>query len=438
MGPRAIGNMKSSITRGKRCGVRLVTTIGMVAVVREANTVKKLTLLGSLYLAQGLPDGFFRQTLPVMLRREGVSLEGIGLATLLMLPWGLKFLWAPLVDRHGSPRFGRRRSWIVPLQLTAIAVMLLLAQSDPQQGLAPLLVGVLLINFVAATQDIAADGLAVALLRPEERGLGNGVQVGAYRLGMILSGGVLIVLFEQIGWAGCFYWMAAASALALVPVLLTREPAAPPAEAHEAGLLRSFLRQRGMGGWLLTIAAFKFGEAFATAMLRPMFVDRDISMVALGWITGTAGFIAGLVGAMVGGAFVGLYGRHRMLMIFGLLQAVAVASYALLAIGPLDLTRVYMICIFEHLASGMATAALFTMMMDATRPHAAGTDYTAQASVVVLATGIASALSGFSAQKFGYPAHFGLAAALCLAATGLVLMHRARVLRGESVVATLR
>lgn len=429
---------RCGVERGGAYGVRPVTTLGIVADVRERDTVKKLTLLGSLYLAQGLPDGFFRQTLPVMLRREGVSLEGIGLATLLMLPWGLKFLWAPLVDRHGSPRFGRRRSWIVPLQLTAIVVMLLLAQSDPQQGLTPLLVGVLLINFVAATQDIAADGLAVTLLRPEERGLGNGVQVGAYRVGMILSGGVLIVLFEQIGWAGCFYWMAAASTLALVPVLMTREPVAPPPEPVEIGMLRGFLRQRGMAGWLLTIAAFKFGEAFATAMLRPMFVDRELSMVALGWITGTAGFIAGLVGAMVGGACVGAYGRHRMLMIFGLLQAVAVASYALLALGPLDLTRVYVICIFEHLASGMATAALFTMMMDATRPNAAGTDYTAQASVVVLATGLASAFSGFSAQALGYPAHFVLAAALCLAATGLVLLHRARVLCGYSEVATLR
>ena len=83
-------------------------------------------------------------------------------------------------------------------------------------------------------------------------------------------------------------------------------------------------------------------------MLRPMFVDHDLSLVALGWITGTAGFIAGMVGAMVGGAFVGAYGRYRMLMIFGLLQAVAVASYALLALGPLDLTRVYVISIFEH------------------------------------------------------------------------------------------
>ncbi|MBA3546990.1 MAG: MFS transporter [Nannocystis sp.] len=402
----------------------------------DANTVKKLTLLGSLYLAQGLPDGFFRQTLPVMLRREGVSLEGIGLATLLMLPWGLKFLWAPLVDRHGSPRFGRRRSWIVPLQVTAIATMLLLAQAEPQRGLAPLLCGVLLINFVAATQDIAADGLAVALLRPEERGLGNGVQVAAYRLGMILSGGVLIVLFEQIGWSGCFYWMAGVSALAMLPVLATREPAAPPPE-RDVGLLAGFLRQPGIGGWLLTIAAFKFGEAFATAMLRPMFVDRGISLVALGWITGTAGFIAGLVGAMVGGVFVGAYGRHRMLIIFGALQAVAVASYALLALGPLDLTRVYVICIFEHLVSGMATAALFTMMMDATRPHAAGTDYTAQASVVVLATGIASAFSGFSAQALGYAGHFAVASSLCLAATGLVVVHRDRVRRGTALVAVL-
>ena len=427
----------SAVPRGGESGVRPVTTSAIVAPVRGTYTVKKLMLLGSLYLAQGLPDGFFRQTLPVMLRREGVSLEGIGLATLLMLPWGLKFLWAPLVDRHGSPRFGRRRSWIVPLQLSAIAVMLLLARADPQHGLMPLLVGVLVINFIAATQDIAADGLAVALLRPEERGLGNGVQVGAYRVGMILSGGVLVVLFERIGWAGCFYWMAGISTLALLPVLLAREPAAPPPEPQDVGMLRGFLRQPGMGGWLATIAAFKFGEAFATAMLRPMFVDHDLSLVALGWITGTAGFVAGMVGAMVGGAFVGAYGRYRMLMIFGLLQAVAVASYALLALGPLDLTRVYVICIFEHLVGGMATAALFTMMMDACRPHAAGTDYTAQASVVVLATGIASAFSGFSAQTLGYPAHFGLAAALCLAATGLVPMHRARVLRGETRVAAL-
>lgn len=401
------------------------------------DTAGKLLLLGSLYLAQGLPDGFFRQLLPALLREQGVSLEGIGLASLLMLPWGFKFLWAPLVDSYGSPRLGRRRSWILPLQATAILVMVLLAQTDPTRDLRPLLAGVLIINFLAATQDIAADGLAVTLLAPDERGLGNGVQVAAYRLGMILSGGVLIIFHKEIGWAGIFYLMAAAGALALLPVALTREPPAPPPERPGLRALLDFLRRPGMGGWLLTIAAYKFGEGFGVAMLRPMFVDHGLSLAALGWITGTAGFIAGLVGALVGGAMVGTYGRYRMLLIFGVVQAAAVASYAWLALATLDVARIYLICVLEHLASGMATAALFTMMMDACRPHAAGTDYTAQASVVVLATGLGAGLSGFSAGQLGYAGHYALAAALSLLALVPVLVHRARVRAGAAQVADL-
>ncbi len=369
--------------------------------MRRAETASKLLLLGSLYLAQGLPDGFFRQALPVMLRAQGVSLEHIGLASLLALPWGLKFLWAPVVDAIGSPRFGRRRSWIVPLQLTAVAVFLLLSQAEPQRGLTPLLVGVLLITALAATQDIATDGLAVALLRPEERGLGNGVQVAGYRLGMIVSGGVLIIFHEQIGWANTFYALAAAGALSLVPVLCTREPAAPAQAPASLHVFRELLRQPGMTSWLLVIATYKFGEAFGVAMLRPMLIDRGLELADLGWITGTAGFIASLVGALLGGALVSAFGRHRMLLVCGVVQALAVVSYASLALGPLDLGRVYLVCSFEHFSSGLATVPLFTMMMDATRPHAAGTDYTAQACVVVLATivaGVAERILGARAR----------------------------------------
>lgn len=405
--------------------------------VRTPDTGSKLLLLSSLYLAQGLPDGFFRQALPVLLRLEGVSLEGIGLASLLMLPWALKFLWAPLVDRHGWPGFGRRRSWIVPLQALTVLLLLLLSLAEPQRGLAPLLAGVLVINLIAATQDIATDGLAVTILRPEERGLGNGIQVAAYRLGMILSGGVLIIFLAEIGWAWTFYGMAGISALALVPVLVMREPPSPRPERAGLRVLADFVRRPGMRGWLWTIAAFKLGEAFGVAMLRPLLVDRGVSLTTLGWITGTAGFIASLVGALIGGAMVGVFGRHRMLLIFGAVQAVAVASYVALAVGPLDPTLVYLLCTFEHLSSGMATAALFTMMMDAARPHAAGTDYTAQASVVVLSTGLASALSGFSAHALGYAGHFLLAAALCLLALIPVALHGRRVRAGAATVANL-
>lgn len=403
--------------------------------VRRAETTSKLLLLGSLYLAQGLPDGFFRQALPVMLRAQGLSLENIGLAALLALPWAFKWLWAPLVDARGSLRFGRRRSWIVPLQLVAIVTFLALAQADPRHGLTPLLIGVLLINLLAATQDIATDGLAVALLQPEERGLGNGVQVAAYRLGMIVSGGVLIILHEQIGWATTFYALAGVSALALVPVLRTREPVAPPQAPASLRVFAEFLRQPGMGSWLLVIASYKFGEAFGVGMLRPMLVDGKLSLTDLGWITGTAGFVASLVGAMVGGWLVGRFGRYRVLLVGGAIQALAVISYAALALGPLSLTRVYVVCSFEHFSSGLATVPLFTMMMDATRPHTAGTDYTVQACVVVLATIFASSLSGFSAGPLGYPGHFAAAAGLCVLGMLPALAHRARVRRGATTLA---
>jgi predicted MFS family arabinose efflux permease len=163
-----------------------------------------------------------------------------------------------------------------------------------------------------------------------------------------------------------------------------------------------------------------------------------VTLTTLGWITGTAGFIAGLAGALIGGAMVGVFGRHRMLLLFGAVQAVAVASYVALAVGPLDSDiLVYLLCTLEHLSSGMATAALFTMMMDAARPHAAGTDYTAQASVVVLSTGLGSAVSGFSAQALGYAGHFMLAATLCLLALIPVVLHGKRVRAGAATVADL-
>lgn len=141
-------------------------------------TREKAILLGGLYLSQGLPYGFFTQSVPALLRMQGASNTLVGLSFLLMLPWGLKFLWAPLVDRHGSARWGRRRSWILPLQAAGVLTLTALAFVDPTGEMPWVLVGLLVINLISATQDIATDGLAVEVLAPEERGLGNGLQVG--------------------------------------------------------------------------------------------------------------------------------------------------------------------------------------------------------------------------------------------------------------------
>jgi MFS transporter, PAT family, beta-lactamase induction signal transducer AmpG len=383
------------------------------------NTSAKLGLLGSLYFCQGLPFGFFTQALPVVLRKQGLTLTEIGLTSLLAAPWALKFLWAPAVDRHSSPKFGRRRSWIVPLQLGATAVLIALAMGAGAGALPVLLGIVFLLNLLAATQDIATDGLAVDLLAPGERGLGNGVQVAGYRVGMILGGGVLLIVHDELGSSGTFLAMAAAIALATLPLFFLHEASAvAPARAERTTL--HFLRRPGSLGLLALIMAYKAGDAFGGSMLRPLLVDYGFGLGDIGWLLGTVGFVAGLFGALAGGALVNRLGRRPALVTFGVLQSLAVASYALLTFGRPATPLLYSLCAVEHFTGGMATAALFTCMMDWSSRESAATDYTVQASAVVIASGAASALGGYSADVLGYFAHFCLGGVLSLAALLLV------------------
>lgn len=373
----------------------------------------KFGLLGALYFSQGLPFGFFTQALPVLLRKQGVSLGAIGLSSLAAAPWALKFLWAPAVDRYSMSRLGRRKSWIVPLQLSAVLILAALALSP--LSLPRLLAAFLLLNLVAATQDIATDGLAVDLLSLAERGFGNGLQVAAYRVGMIAGGGALLMLHDTIGSAGVFASMSALTAAATVPVWIAREPPARIAPLRESGGVH-FLRRPGAWRLIALLAVYKSGDAFGTSMLRPWLSDLGLTLQDIGLLLGTVGFCSGLAGALAGGLLLNRVGRRGALVSFGLLQVLTIAGYAGLALGHPGFGALSFWCALEHFASGMATAALFTCMMDWCSEAAAATDYTVQACAVVIATGAASSLAGFSAQSIGHFAHFALSGALALLA----------------------
>ncbi|MEO1366614.1 MAG: MFS transporter, partial [Acidobacteriota bacterium] len=149
---------------------------------------RKLFVLSLLYFVQGLPYGFQATAFPVYMRQEGVSLVGIGLASALSLPWLFKVVWGPWVDRFGSERFGRRRSWIVPLQVALAVACAVAAAVEPEGGLMTLLALVLMMNVCASTLDVAVDGLAVDVLDEHELGYGNIAQVVGYKVGMLTGG----------------------------------------------------------------------------------------------------------------------------------------------------------------------------------------------------------------------------------------------------------
>lgn len=396
---------------------------------------KKLLLLGGLYAAQGLPFGFFTQALPVWLRERGASLPVLGLVPLLALPWALKALWAPLVDKHRGGPLGPRRSWILPLQGLQVALLVVAAFVDPA---APLVLGAIVVatNLFSATQDVATDALAVELLAERDRGIGNGLQVAAYRAGMIVGGGALLVGFARLGWTGALLTMAGLVALVSLPVVFSTEPPARVAvavpSASPLAALRRLARRPGALSWLVALFVFKAGEAAASSMIKPFLVDRGLSLPDIGWILGSSGFAAGLVGSLAGGALADAVPRGRAFLVVGVLQAAGIAAWALPASSSSSFACLVALSAVEHLFAGMATAVLFTRMMDLCEPETAATDYTAQASVVVLSTGLFSWLGGVSAAALGYAPHFLLAAFLSLLGT-LAVVRRARPLHPTEI-----
>jgi predicted MFS family arabinose efflux permease len=384
-------------------------------------TFYKIVLLASLYISQGLPYGFFTQALPALLRYHGVSLAAIGLMSLLSLTWACKFLWAPLVDLFGSNRFGYRKSWIVPLQIAAALLLLCTALIDPSKALFVVVGIAFLANVIAATQDVATDALAIDILQPAERGVGNGIQIAGYRIGMIIGGGVLLIVFGHFGWANTFLALGGILLVGVMPVSLYREhkhsviPAGTGLQERYVHIILDTFRQPHMGLWLLVLLTYKAGDALGSAMLRPFLIDRGLQLADIGWMLGTVGFSAGLIGAIVGGGVINLLGRTRSLVLFGLMHTLSMCLYAMPATGIGAEALLYGLCAAEHFAGSLASVALFTHMMDRSRVEASATDYTVQSSTLAVAIGVVGATSGFLTELVGYKMLFILAAVLGLA-----------------------
>lgn len=365
---------------------------------------RALLLLGGLYVAQGLPYGFFTQALPVLLREQGLSLKAISATSLLYLPWALKFLWAPAVDRYGT-----RRQWLLPLQLSSVAMAIALAFADPAQSLLPLMAALLAFNLIAATQDVATDGLAVQTLDPRSRGLGNGLQVGGYRVGMVLGGGALLGLYAVSGWPAMCFAMAALLLACSVPVWTLRETRRPAPATAPAGVALAWVKrlaQPGMGALVALICLYKFGDSMVATLIGPYMKDSGMPTGEIALLKGTIGSGVSLAGAAAGGWLAFALGRRPALLLCGLLQAASLLFYVASAQADEPRVLIWWGSVAEHLFGGMATVALFTLMMDASDPDHAGTDYTLLACALVVAQGLANFSGAAIADASGYGAAF--------------------------------
>jgi PAT family beta-lactamase induction signal transducer AmpG len=358
----------------------------------------------------GLPLLLTSTLLQAWLQEAGVGLTYIGLTALLGLPYTLKFLWAPFIDRFTPPLLGRRRGWLAVSQgLLALAIGGL-GGVDPLQPAFLAMAG-LAVAVCSATQDIVVDAYRREALVDRELGLGASLYVNGYRLGMLLASGGGLILADHFPFPQVYRMLSLGLLPGLLTTLLAPEPPAPagrPVALREAvvdPLLEYF--QRPEAWWILAfILCYKIGDTMAGAMTMPFYLALGFSKTQIGAVVKFFGFWATLGGGFLGGLLMLRLGISRSLWLFGALQAVSTAGFAVLAgIGP-NLPALAAVIASENLTAGMGTSAFVAFMASITHRKFTATQYALLSSLMGIPRVLAAAPTGWLAQVMGWAPFF--------------------------------
>jgi PAT family beta-lactamase induction signal transducer AmpG len=373
----------------------------------------------------GLPLLLTITVLQAWMQEEGVDLAVIGMMALVGLPYTLKFLWAPVLDRFTLPFLGRRRGWLLVAQVALMFSISGLGFTDP--GKSPWMVAFIafLVTFFSASQDIVVDAYRREDLPDEELGLGASLYVNGYRVGMLLASGGGLIMADHMPFSMVYQVMAACMMPGVLTALLAPEPdihGSTPKTIKEAvvlPLIEYFNRQGAL--WILAfILLYKIGDTMASAITIPFYLDIGFSKTQIGTVVKLFGFWATVGGTLIGGVIMLRLKINRSLWVFGILQAISTAGFAILARIGNSLFALSAVIAFENLASGMGTAAFVAFMASITNKRFTATQYALLSSLMGVPRVIASAPTGFLVKYLGWETFFIVCT--LIAVPGLLLL----------------
>jgi MFS transporter, PAT family, beta-lactamase induction signal transducer AmpG len=396
-------------------------------VLAARNERSRLVVIGLLGFASGLPLALSGSTLQAWLTVAGVDLAAIGALSLVGLPYLLKFLWAPALDRWQIARFGRRRGWLVASQLVLIGLLAAFAFCDPRAAVMPLAFLALALATASATQDIAFDAFRAERLSAVQRGIGTAWSIAGYRIAMFASGAGALLLADHMGFAATYLCMAALMSLGLITTWFADEPPAPhaaPASLLAASIepLRELAGRPGILALLACVMLYKLGDQFAGALAQTFFIrGQGYSLTEIGAVYKGLGIVAALSGGVVGGLAMYRLGLWRSLLVFGLLQMLTNAGFLALALVGKNMLGLLIVVGLENFCGGMGTCAHVALLIALCDPRYTATQFAALSALASLGRVLLGPLAALVAG-FGWPAYFVVSCVV--AVPGLLLAAR--------------
>jgi PAT family beta-lactamase induction signal transducer AmpG len=395
----------------------------MLEVFRSRN-MATILLLG---FASGFPLYLPTRALQTWLTIEGIDLTTIGFLSLVSLPYALKFLWAPLLDRYALPGIGRRKGWLLVTQILLAFAIGAIAFQDPRITLQWLAINAIVIAVLGATQDIVIDAYRVDVLKPSEATASAAAIVVGYRAALIVTGSLAFVVADLTSWPTAYLFLAGTMILIIgVSTRLPEPPGIRPPETIRDALLVPFAEfVSRLGGQQAVLALsfvilFRLGDGLLLNMTNPFLIQAGFSLREVGVVQGGIGLIAMILGTLTAGAIAGRVGLYRALWICGGLQAASNLAYLLLAQAGNNFPVMTGTIIVESFCGGLGTAALVGFLTTLCNPRFSATQYALLSSIVAVGRDLLASPAGKFAETLGWSGFFFLSFIVGLPALALL------------------
>lgn len=384
---------------------------------------KRFFIVFILGFSSGLPMALISSTLQAWFADSGMSVLITGSLSLVSLPYAYRSFWGPILDRYALFSIGRRRSWILSMQVLLLLGFNLLAWFTPEHYPKLMAFLGLLLACFSATQDVAIDAHRVEYLPQSEHALGASLAVFGYRLALLLSGGLALIMAQKLGWAYTYRFMGLLMSVGMLAVFFSKEPEAVPVEQMNFAYsfiapVKELFSRPGIVYLLLFIFCYKLGEAFTTTtsgIVMPFLIQGlGFSLETIGYVNKILGIGSILLGGFFAGYLLLRYSLYRALFLFGIFQALTNVLFVILAMNGKNIVLLSIAVFADNFAAGMGSTAIVAFLMRLVNIKYTGTQFSLLVAFATLPRVISGPFAAAVQMSIGWVGLYELSILLAL------------------------